>query len=52
MIRTFRVEAVIYMKMYDGETEEEAEDRFLEQAEDAGLSVIAWGDTEILGDDE
>ena len=40
----FRVEAVIYMPMETEETQEQAEDRFLEKIEDAGMEVYSWTD--------
>lgn len=47
MKKAFRVDAIIYMPMEEGETQEQAEDRFLEKIEDAGMEVYAWTDVHI-----
>ena len=36
--------ATLCMAMKDGETQEDAEDRILEQLEDAGVDLIGWDD--------
>lgn len=48
MKKMFRIHAVIYMPMEDGETQEQAEDRFLEKIEDAGMEVYTWTDVQIV----
>ena len=45
--RMFRIDAVIYMPMADDETQEQAEDRFLEEIESLGMEVYAWTDVHI-----
>lgn len=45
--RMFRVEAVIYMPMEEEETQESAEDRFLEEIEALGMEVYSWTDAHI-----
>lgn len=45
--RMFRIEAVIYMPMEENETQETAEDRFLEEIEALGMEVYSYTDTYI-----
>ena len=48
MKRMFRTEAVIYLPMGETETLIEAEDRFLDLADNIGLDVFAYRDPELL----
>ena len=40
--RTLRMETVVYIPMEPDEDMDAAIDRFLEQAENAGLKVVGW----------
>ena len=49
MPKVLRMKATIYMKMEDGETREQAEDRLVDTIDDIdGMSVYAWESVEVI----
>ena len=49
-MKRLRMEAVLYVQMHDGETQEEAEDRLLDVAESSGIKIVAWWDSQVEDD--
>lgn len=39
--------AAIYLKMHDGETQDDAVDRMLDIVDDAGIKIIGWNEESI-----
>ncbi len=48
MSRLLRMTVALYVPMKVGETQEEAEDRALEEIEDDGMEIYSWQDVEVI----